>query len=139
MWPIALAIAATVALLCSMGFFLMGSLPLLILKHDTAMDARFIRGLFKLYYQAVMVTGAGAALAYALAARPGFAAGMAAVAVLAFCLHRTIVGRMDALRETMTPTDHAAISRFRRLHVGGMLINLVQLGTVAASLTLLRL
>lgn len=139
MWPIALAIAATVALLCSMGFFFMGSLPLLILKHDTPLDARFIRGLFKLYYQAVMVAGAGAALSYGLAGRPGFATGMAAVAVLAFGLHRAIVGRMDALRGTMTASDLAGIRRFRQLHVAGMAINAVQLAAVASSLTLLKL
>ena len=50
------AFAATVALLVWMGFFMMGSLPLMILKHDTPMDARFVRGLFNLYYWAVIVT-----------------------------------------------------------------------------------
>ena len=55
---VVLSLGATVALLCTMAFFMMGSLPLLILKHDTPRDARFIRGLFALYYAAVMVVGA---------------------------------------------------------------------------------
>lgn len=139
MWPVILAIASTVALLCSMGFFMMGSLPLLILKHDTPLDARFIRGLFNLHYRAVMVTATVAALAYGMAGKPAFSAGMAAIALLGFGLHRTIVGRMDALRGTMTPSDAPGISRFRRLHVSGMLLNVLQLGAVAIGLTQLAL
>ena len=125
-----LSLGSTVALLCTMGFFMMGSLPLLILKHDTPLDARFIRGLFALYYAAVMVTGGVAAVAYAMAGRPAFALGMAALASLAVLLRRLIVGGMDALRATMTPDDAPAIAGFRRLHVRGMLINVAELGAV---------
>lgn len=139
MWPVALALAATVASLCWMGFFMMGSLPLLILKHDTPLDARFVRGLFNLYYRAMAVTAAIGLGAYALAGRPVPAAGMAVLAVLAWALRRVIVGRMDRLREVMTATDGARIAHFRRLHVGGMLLNVVQLGAVAFSLTRLAL
>ena len=132
---VALSLGSTVALLCTMGFFMMGSLPLLILKHDTPVDARFIRSLFALYYAAVMVTGGIAAVAYALTGRPVFALGMAAVALLAVLLRRVIVGRMDALRATMTPDDAPGIAGFRRLHIRGMLINVVQLGVVVWALT----
>ena len=132
---VVLSLASTVALLCTMGFFMMGSLPLLVLKHDTPLDARFIRGLFALYYAAVMVTGGVAAAAYALTGRPAFALGMAAVAVLAALLRRLIVGRMDALRATMTADDAHGIAGFRRLHIRGMLINVAQLGAVVWGLT----
>ncbi len=37
------ALFSTIPLLLCMGYFFMGSLPLLILKHDTPMDSRFIR------------------------------------------------------------------------------------------------
>ena len=47
--------ATLVLLLVWMGFFMLGSLPLMILKHDTPLDARFIRGLFDVYYPAVIV------------------------------------------------------------------------------------
>lgn len=57
MLPIVFALIATVLLLVWMGFFMMGSLPLLILKHDTPLDSRFIRGLFNVYYLAVILTG----------------------------------------------------------------------------------
>ncbi|MDM0068471.1 hypothetical protein [Variovorax sp. J31P207] len=48
--PIVMALIPTVLLLVWMGFFMMGSLPLLVLKHDTPLDSRFIRGLFNVYY-----------------------------------------------------------------------------------------
>ena len=64
------AVIFTVALLVWMGFFMMGSLPLLILKHDTPLDARFIRGLFNLYCVAIMITATAGALSYAIASRP---------------------------------------------------------------------
>ena len=135
--PLALALLGTVGLLISMGFFMLGSLPLLILKHDTPLDARFIRGLFHYYYCAVMVTATVAALGYAYADRPVFLLGMCCVAALAFLLHRTVVSRMDLVRGMMTATDTAGISRFRKLHIGGMLFNVIQLGTVAWGLTYL--
>ena len=53
------ALISTVVLLVWMGFFMMGSLPLLILKHDTPVDSRFIRGLFNVYYVALMVARVG--------------------------------------------------------------------------------
>lgn len=55
----------TVALLVTTAYFLMGGLPLLVLQHDTPVDARFIRGFFNLYYRAVLVTAVGAAASYA--------------------------------------------------------------------------
>ena len=42
----------TVALLVTTAYFLMGGLPLLTLKHDTPLDARFVRGFFNVYYRA---------------------------------------------------------------------------------------
>lgn len=44
--PLALypALLFTVALLVTTAYFLLGGLPLLVLDHDTSLDARFIRG-----------------------------------------------------------------------------------------------
>lgn len=139
MLPIVSSLIATVVLLVWMGFFMMGSLPLLVLKHDTPLDARFIRGLFNVYYLAVMLTAGAAALSYAWTAKPVFSAGMACIAALAFALRRwIIIPRMDVLRDTIPAMD-ASILRFRRLHVAGMMLNLVQLAIVAWSLTQLGL
>ena len=68
--------ATIVILLVWMGFFMLGSLPLMILKHDTP----------------------------------------------------------DRLRMTMTATDTAGIRQFRKLHVLGMPLNMVQLLTICFGL-----
>lgn len=139
MLPIVVALMATVVLLVWMGFFMMGSLPLLVLAHDTPLDSRFIRGLFNVYYLAVMLTATAATLSYAWAGRPVFALGMAFIAALAFALRGwIIIPRMDLLRETV-PAAEASIREFRRLHIAGMVLNLVQLAAVAWALTRLGL
>src|SRR5262245_21246398 len=50
----AFPLLSIVVLLFPMGVFMLGSPPLLILKHDTPVDGRFIRGLFNLYYISVI-------------------------------------------------------------------------------------
>jgi hypothetical protein len=123
-----------VLLLVWMGFFMLGSLPLMILKHDTPLDARFIRGLFDVYYKAVMVVAAAGTLAHALAGRSVTSVAMAAVGAIAFSSRRIILSRMDRLRTTMTATDTDGIRQFRRLHVLGMVLNFVQLLAICAGL-----
>lgn len=124
-----------VLLLVWMGFFMLGSLPLMILKRDTPLDARFIRGLFDVYYKAVMVSAAAGVVAHAAAGRPVTTAGMAVVGAVAYGSRRTILSRMDALRETMTATDTVGIRQFRQLHVLGMVLNFVQVLAICAGLT----
>ncbi len=129
------ALISTVALLVWMGFFMMGSLPLLILKHDTPLDSRFIRGLFNVYYLALMPTATVGASSYALAGRPGIALALGCVAMLGFAARHWFVGRMDTLRSTMTADDAVAIARFRRLHVAGMLLNVLTLAACCIGMT----
>ncbi|MES2246921.1 MAG: hypothetical protein V4645_06555 [Pseudomonadota bacterium] len=139
MLPIVVALMATVILLVWMGFFMMGSLPLLVLSHDTPLDSRFIRGLFNVYYVAVVLTASAAALSYAWCGKPFFAIGMAFIAGLAFALRRwLIIPRMDLLRHTI-PATVTSIVQFRKLHIAGMVLNVMQLGTVAWALTQLGL
>ena len=139
MLPKLLALFSTVALFCWMGFFMMGSLPLLVLKHDTPLDARFIRGLFNVYYVATISTAAMASASYALAGQAAFALGMGCVAVFAFSIRRWIIPSMDALRSMMNGSDPLTIVQFRRLHIIGMVLNVSQLGAVVWSLTKLAL
>jgi hypothetical protein len=129
--------ATLVLLLVWMGFFMLGSLPLMILKHDTPLDARFIRGLFDVYYKAVIVVAGAGMLVHALAQRPATTALMAVVVAIAFASRRTILFAMDRLRITMHENDTAGIRRFRRLHVLGMVLNVTQLLAICASLPFL--
>lgn len=129
-----LPIATLVLLLVWMGFFMLGSLPLLVLKHDVPMDARFIRGFFDVNYKAVMVVASVATLSHAIAGRTITAGMLLGVVLIAWRCSRAILPRMDRLRATMTPTDAAAIREFRRLHMLGMGLNVAQLAVICGTL-----
>ena len=128
------ALFFTVALLVTHAYFLMGSVPLLILEHDTPMDARFVRGFFNTYYLAAMVTAGATALSLGLAGRLALAAGAAALALLATLLRRKVIPAMDALRDQFEVSGASAIPAFRRMHVAAILANLAQLVFIVWSL-----
>lgn len=126
----------TVALLVTTAYFIMGSLPLLVLKHDTPLDARFVRGFFNLYYRAALVTANATAISFAAAGRPGIAAGAAALAVLSLVLRRQVIPKMDALGAQIqsSPDCMNAIPGFRKTHVTAIAINLAQLVVIVWTL-----
>jgi hypothetical protein len=128
------ALVFTVILLAITAYFLMGSVPLLILKHDTPMDARFVRGFFNTYYLAAMYAAGATALCYAIAGRFVFAVGAAGLAVLAVVLRRKIMHRMDTLRAELHPEADGAIQAFRRTHLAAIGANLAQLVIIVWSL-----
>jgi hypothetical protein len=132
--PLIAALIFTVALLVVTAYFLMGSLPLLILKHDTPLDSRFIRGFYDTYFLAVLATSSATAVSYALASRIGLAAGAAALALLAYTLRRQLIPKMDALRAQIQASVDSAVTQFRRMHVAAIVLNAVQLVLIVASL-----
>jgi len=121
------ALFFTVALLVTHAYFLLGSVPLLILKHDDPMDSRFVRGFFNIYYAASFFAASATAVSYALAGRFGLGAGAAALALLAAILRRKIIPMMDSLRPQIEVSRASAIPAFRRMHVAAILVNLAQL------------
>lgn len=129
------ALFFTVALLVTTAYFILGSVPLLILKHDTPKDYRFVRSFFNIYYLAAMFTAGGAAVSYAFAERPGLSAGAAALALLAAILHRKLIPRMEALGTQIQGGAADAIRGFRRTHVSAILVNVVQLVLIVWSFT----
>jgi len=133
--------ASLIAALCFTGaslvitaYFLMGSVPLLILEHDTPMDARFVRGFFNTYYVAAMFTAGATAVSYAVAGRLAFAAGAAGLALLATVLRRTVIPKMASLGARIEAGGASAVRAFRRLHGAAILINLAQLVPMVWSL-----
>jgi hypothetical protein len=112
------ALFFTVALLVTTLYFILGSIPLLVLKHDTPLDARFVRGFFNIYY--------GAAV---------FTAGAAVLAGLAVVLRKKIIPRMEALGAGIQSSQMDAIPGFRRTHVAAIAINILQLVVIVWSLT----
>lgn len=131
------ALCFTVALLVTTAYFIMGSVPLLVLKHDTPLDARFVRGFFNIYYVAAFVTATATAVSFAFAGRPGLAAGAAALAVIAVVLRKKIIPKMDALGAQIQSNYMDAIPGFRRTHITAILINVAQLVAIVWSLTTL--
>jgi hypothetical protein len=128
------ALFFTVVLLVATAYFLLGSVPLLILKHDTPMDSRFVRGFFNIYYLAAMFTASATAVSYVFAGWPVLAAGAAALALLAAILRRKVIPKMDSLRAKMQVGETSAIPGFRRTHVVAILVNLAQLVLIVWSL-----
>ncbi len=122
-------------LLFSMGFFMLASPPLLILKHDTPTDGRFIRGLFNIYYLAVMTIAAIAATGSALAGRTTVAFAMGLLFAFVFAVRRGVLSQMDRLRQAIAGGDTTAIRQFRRLHIAGMALNALQFAVVAWGMT----
>jgi hypothetical protein len=133
------ALISTVVLLVWMGFFMMGSLPLLILKHDTPVDSHFIRALFNVYYVAIMVAGTVGALSSAFAGRFAIALALGCIAGIGFAGRHWFIARMDRVRSTMTADDAAAVRQFRQLHIAGMLLNVVLLAAVCLGMTRISL
>ena len=133
------ALFFTVALLVTTGYFILGSIPLLVLKHDTPLDARFVRAFFNIYYVAAVVTASATAISYAFAGRPGLAAGAAALALIAIVLRKKIIPKMDALGTQIQSNAMDAIPGFRRTHVTAIAINIGQLVVIVWSLTVSRL
>lgn len=127
----------TVALLVNTTYFLLGGLPLLILKHDEPLDARFVRGFFNVYYHAAFWVGLGAAVSYALWGRFAFAAGAAVLAAVAAALRKRLLPAMLQVGSQIEAGDAGALQRFRRMHATVLLLNLVQLVVVVWGLIVL--
>lgn len=114
---------STVALLISMGFLVLGSVPLLILKHDKPLDAHFIRCVFNTHYVASAGIAAIAASSHALAGHAAMTLFTLLFAGWALIGKRRIVGGMDALRRARHTRGAMEVSRFRRLHITGIAVN----------------
>jgi len=91
------ALVFTVILLVITAYFLMGSVPLLVLKHDTPLDSRFVRGFFNTYYLAAIFTAGATAASYAFAGKWVFAAGATGLALLATLLRRTVAAALERI------------------------------------------
>jgi hypothetical protein len=135
--PLIAALFFTVALLVTTTYFILGSIPLLVLKHDTPLDARFVRGFFNIYYVAAVITAGATSISYAFAQRPAFAAGAAALALLAVLLRRKVIPKMDSLGAQIQSNHMDAIPGFRKTHLTAIAINIAQLVAIVWSLTTL--
>lgn len=126
-WAIYGAFLFTVALLFFTAYFLLGGLPLLILKHDVPLDAKFVRAFFNVYYRVAFWAALGAAACYALWGRVAFAAGAVVIAGIVMLMRKYLLGAMEQVGTQIEGSDDAPIRRFRRMHGAALLINLALL------------
>ena len=135
----AFPLLSIVVLQFPMVVFMFASPPLLILKHDTPVDGRFIRNLFNIDYIVVMTFAAVGAAGCALMGKDSLALAMGGLVVFVVGVRSLVIANMDRLRDAIAHGDSMAVSRFRRLHIAGMILNVVQFGTVAWGLTRLAM
>lgn len=129
----------TVVTLVITGYFILGSIPLLVLKHDTPLDGKFVRGFFNTYYLLALPVLMATALSYAFAGRYVLAAGAAVLALLAFVLRSQIIAGMDAIRARIETTGSQAIRHFRQLHTTAIALNIAQLAVMVWGLIALSM
>ncbi len=129
----------SIVLLGATFYFLLGGLPLLVLKHDTGLDARFVRSFFSLNYRVLFFASLGAAVSYALWGRPYFAIGALAIAILAVMIRRSLIQLLQQLDILIQENDEGAIQKFRRVHSTLLFINFGLLIVLLWSLTRLKL
>jgi hypothetical protein len=133
--PKIFSLISIVLLMGWMLYLLLGSMPLLIVKHDDPSDSRLVRGFFDVHYKVLVLFASIGALSAALADRRLLAAYIGCMALIGVAAHRIIVHRMDTLRGTMHAADDPAIRLFRRLHVAGLLLNVLLLAGFMAALS----
>ena len=126
----------TVAMLAVTAYFLFGSIPLLILKHDNNMDSKFIRSFYITYFKFAIVVSTAAAISYAAAFRPIQALGAFAIAILTLVLRFKLIPQLDQRgSEIREDRNIMAIPEFRKIHIYAITLNFAQLITVLGSLS----
>ena len=136
--PQTIALFFTVALLAITAYFLLGSVPLLVLKHDNPVDASFIKSFYTTYFKFAIVVATAATFSYALAAKPMLTLEAAIIATLTLLLRFKFIPKMEQIgSEIRDNSNLMAIPEFRKIHKTAILINATQLFTVLGSLSLI--
>jgi hypothetical protein len=132
--PKTIALFFTVVLLAVTTYFLLGSVPLLTLKHDNPIDARFIKSFYVTYFKIALVAALATTASYAMAGRPLLAFGAFTMASLTFYLKKQVIPMMDSLGQKIRDDGESAIRSFRKTHQTAIVINTGQLGIILSSL-----
>lgn len=132
--PQSFALLFTVVLLAVTAYFLLGSVPLLVLKHDNPMDSSFIRSFYITYFRIAFLAALAAVISYAWAGRYAFALGAACIASLTWLMRSRLITRMDELRFMIHANELMAIPQFLKMHKTAIWINTSQLLVILASL-----
>ncbi len=131
-----LSLATTIILLFPMLYFLFSSLTFFLARLSDPTVTWLLRGLFNTYFRVVGITGAIATVAFAGAGRPEVALGLGVLVAASIVARSWFLHRMDAELRARDAGDTAALRKLRRLHVGAIMYNAVQVSAVVACLPL---
>jgi len=132
------ALLFTVLTLATTAYFFMGGLPLLILKHDVPLDARFVCSFFRLYYRLAFVTTTGLTVSHALAGERWLTAGAAGLLLTTLGVRSLLIPAMRLYGDAIQGQDQEALRRFRQVHTTVLGIILAEVALIIASLSLLK-
>lgn len=127
------AVVGTVFLLFPMGYFLLTSPAFLLVRLDIPQVSFLLRTQFSGYFMTVVGAGVVSTAGFAFAGQPLFAVGAATIMVFSFLARRWFLQRIDGEIAAREAGDLTATRRLRRLHVGGMMCNLVEISVVIAA------
>ncbi|MGG5819750.1 hypothetical protein [Falsiroseomonas sp. HW251] len=128
-----ISLGATVLLILPMVYFTISSLTFFLKRLDDPVVGWMLRGLFSVYFKAVIAGCVLAVIAFAAAGRPAVAAGLAALLAADVAARAWFLRRMDEEIRVRDAGDALAPRRMRRVHLGGIAWNGLQLVAVAAA------
>src|SRR5947199_7330961 len=131
MMPDNFALFATIILLLPMFYFLLAAPAFLLVRLDVPQVAQLMRAMFSGYFLTLAIAGAIGTIAVAAEGRLALAIAIGLIAAFAASSRRWFLRQMDA---RISDRDSDAARRLRRLHLGGMLSNAIQLVAVVASI-----
>jgi len=132
--PQSFALLFTVVLLTITAYFLLGSLPLLVLKHDNPMDARFVRSFYLTYFRVAFVAALATCISYAWAGRYALAFGAAMIGLLTVLMRQRLLSKMAELSELIQANELVAIPAFMTMHKSAIMVNATQFVAILLSL-----
>jgi hypothetical protein len=130
--PDNVALFAAIILLLPMIYFLLASPAFLLVSLDVPPVALLLRAMFNGYFLTLAIAGVIGTIAVAVAGRLVLAVGIGLIAAFAASSRRWFLRQMDAQLSDRDAAD--AVRRLRRLHLGGMLSNAIQLAAIVASI-----
>lgn len=127
-----LSLGATILLMAPMIYFAFVSLTFFLRRLDDPVVSWMLRGLFSVYFAAVMLGCLLAMAAFAAAGRPVIAAALAVLLALDHAGRRFFLRSIDAAVRDCDAGEVQAVRGMRRAHLGGIAWNGAQLVAVAA-------
>lgn len=127
------ALFATIIFIFPMVYFSFATPTFFLADFNDPVSTKLLRDLFNVYFRVVAAVGSIGVTAYAIAGKPIVALGFILLVVLAVFSGRFFVQQMDFRMDARDAGDLQATRSLRRLHVGGMLYNLLQMGSILVS------